>query len=509
LLLVAWRRRPHSRPTTATLVLATVLALLPAALASWHNSTQLGRLAGPSLNGGLNLFLGQTSTDGFFPVLPGLDLQDDPAGRDFLATRLGQEVPDAGAADRRWWAAAVARAREAPLAAAGGWALKMWRHLQDVPVAQVTPLAFWPAEAPVLRGLVVPWGLLVAAALAGMVAALAARRPPARRDDPDAAARAAAGTAPAAARDLAARLLPWLLAAGLLVAVQSLFFVVTRYRLVLVPLLAVAAGLGGLAAWSLVRQRAWARLGVVAGAVLAAVLVVQPWGLAAEQARRQGLEGANLARRLLVLAEAAPAPTGRAGPTADHAPPLRRRAETLLADATAVAPGQTDLWRLRVVNLHRLGRTRQALGVLTRGTMRAADPRPLALLRVGLLRSMGRLDEAEAQLQAELRATPDDPDLLHDLAVLRGQRGRWRAAAAAARRLQAAAPADARGWLDLAVAQARLGDRTAAVRTLRAGMGQVTDDQGRALLAENLRRLADGSGAPPDTGRAGPPPPPR
>lgn len=478
--LIWWRPArpaPSRRAARAiTLALAAALALLPPALASWHNTRVLGRPAGPSLNAGINLYLGQVSTDGFFPVLPDLDLEDDPAGRDYLAARRGEPVPDAGLADRAWLAEARRLILADPVAAAGRWLETVHRHLQAVEIAQVTPLALWPQAAPVLRALAAPWSLTAVLAGAALLALWPARRPPAR---PASEPSAALGSLWRAAW-------PWLLAAALLVAVQGLFFMVSRYRLVLVPLLAVPAGLGLLGIRLLLRQRAYGRLlAVAAGAVVLAILA-QPWGLRDDLARRTALQEANLARRLLVRAEQ------------EAVPGDRRRAEDLLASATAAVPARTDLWRLRAVNLHRLGQTDAAFAVLADGAMRAADPRPLALLRVGLLRATGRLDQAEALLLAELRTTPEDPDLLHDLAVLRGERGRWLAAAEAARRLLAAAPEDPRGWLDLAVSQARRGDRQAAVQTLREGMGRVPDARGRGLLAENLRRLADaGDGTDP------------
>ena len=197
-----------------------------------------------------------------------------------------------------------------------------------------------------------------------------------------------------------------------------------------------------------------------------------------------GLEAFNLASRELVLAQV------------DDDPDRRQRVDALLARTCTVAAGRVEPWRLRVLNLARAGRADEALRVLTEGTLLVADPAPLEWVRIGLLREMGRLDEAEAMARAYLQEHPDDPDMLHDLAVLQGQRGRWRDAAATAERLKTAAPADHRGWLDLGVALARLGRPEAAAATFREGLAHVPEGPARDLLAENLARLDEAGRRP-------------
>ncbi|MEZ4388042.1 MAG: tetratricopeptide repeat protein [Candidatus Krumholzibacteriia bacterium] len=107
-----------------------------------------------------------------------------------------------------------------------------------------------------------------------------------------------------------------------------------------------------------------------------------------------------------------------------------------------------------------------------------------------MVRDAGRLDQAESLMLAFLRDHPDDLDMRHDLAVLQGQRGRWPAAEATALGLQAAAPDDARGWLDQAMAQVRQGRPGDAAATLRRGLAVVPGADGRRLLELNLSRLS-------------------
>jgi len=269
----------------------------------------------------------------------------------------------------------------------------------------------------------------------------------------------------------------WAAAGGLLVVVQSVFFVVSRYRLVLAPIVVVLLGLGLVTVVALARggsRRVWLPPLV---ALPLAVLLVVPWGLAGTQRTWSGLEAFNEARRLLVLADARP--------DGDQ----REQAEALLRQTCAVAPERPGLWRLRADNLARSGRTVEALAVLSEGVMLVSDPVPLERSRIAVLRDAGRLDAAEALMAAFLREHPDDVDMLHDLVVLQGRRGRWPAALESARRLLTVAPADHRGWLDLAVALARLNRRDEAMAVLEDGLSRLPDGEGRALLAENLRRL--------------------
>lgn len=429
-----------------SLVLAVVLALVPVLLAVGVNSRLAGRLAGPSQNAGLNLYLGQQAeTGGLFTSLQGFDQARDPAGVDFLSARLGHDVAGPVAADELWRREAWRLVRQEPGRAILGWLRKLWLHGQALELSQVTPLGAWVQEAPLMRWLPVPWWLLVVAGVTGL--GLAVRG--------EAAWRRAA----------------WVLAASLviLVAVQSLFFVVSRYRLVLAPLLALLAGLGVLA-W----RPGWRGLPWLVGAVL----LVIPWGMAETRQLWQGLEAQNLARRYLAVA------------AHDQDEQARLRADALLDQACLAAPRRWQPWYERSRNLAALGRHRDALQVLGEGTTMADSPRRLEQLRIGIVREMGRPDQAESLMASYLSDWPDDLDMLNDLMVLQGQRGRWSAAEKTSRRLLELAPGSERGWLGLAASQMRRGKADQARETLTDGLQAVSDPQGRALLEANLQRLS-------------------
>lgn len=469
-LVAFWRRggrRSQRLPMSAVLI---ALVLLPCGLAVWHNSRLSGELVGPSLNAGLNLYLGQVASEqGLFTSLDGFDQERQPSGEGHLANQLGRPVSGPAEADRLWRQEAWRLAASDPGRAVRGWWRKVWLHVQAWEIAQVTPLSAWPAEAPVLRVLVVPWGLLALAGLAGAVAVLTLRR---------------------RAGDECSTTLPvttagWLAAALLLVAVQSLFFVVARYRLPLAMILAVLAGLGLLALVQLWSRHRWRGLAAPLLAVPVLALVIHPWGLATVRAQWSALEAANLARRLAVLAVASPDPADRGR--------LHERAEALLASASATVPGRQDVARLRAANLVDAGRPEAALAVLEAASARMDDPALLRRQRVGLLLALGRLDEAERTMREHIDRSGDDADMRHDLVVLLGRQGRWSEAATAARALQRSAPTDHRGWLGLGVALAAQGNRDDAVRVLREGLQRFTAEPARSQLAANLERIESSS----------------
>ena len=460
---VIWSAGGARQRRLVALGLLVALALGPTTLAAGYNSRLASRLASPSLNAGVNLYLGQVPTaGGLFVTLAGFDQEHDPSGQAYLESRLGRRLSGPAEADRVWLAEARDLIAADPGRALLGWCRKVWLHLQGWEIAQVTPLGAWPRHAPVLRTLVVPWGLLVVGALVGSTLTLSAGR-----------RGRGAGAAAIPVREI--RL--WAAAGGLLVAVQSVFFVVSRYRLVLAPILVVLLGLGLVTLVALARDGSRRSMLPALVALPLAVLLVLPWGLAGTQRTWSGLEAFNEARRLLVLADDQPG--------GDQ----REQAEALLRRTCAVAPERPGLWRLRADNLVRWGRTVDALAVLSEGIMIAGDPVPLERQRITMLRDTGRLPDAEALMTVYLREHPDDVDMLHDLVVLQGRRGRWPAALESAHRLRFLAPADHRGWLDLAVALTRLDRRDEALVVLEDGLRRLPAGEGRELLAENLRRL--------------------
>lgn len=455
--LAIWTSGAGRRPKgIATLVLLAAAAapLLPAAV---HNSVLAGRPVGPTLNGGVNLYIGNgPEANGFYVVAVPGDWRRDPAGTDFLAGRLGLEEVSLAAADSIWTRAALDAVRERPGRALGLWVTKVWLHLQAWEIDQLTPLAGWTREVPLLRVLAVPYGLLVVLGLAGLAAT--------------------AGALPAA------RLWAWSL--GLLVAAQSVFFVVSRYRLVLVPLLCLGAAAGVILLATLAARGRRPVLGagplpVWAGTAVLVALVTIPWGLAEVRALWLPLAQANEALRWGLLGEA------------EQDPVALGRAVDLYRAAVAGHAREPGPWLGLAATLKAQGERREAEKVLTGALLQVRHDLELRRMLVGLLLEDGRRSDALVQAQALLRAYPDDAETLHNTTVLLAGLGNLRAALAHAEQLAAAHPEDVRAALDLGVILARSGRPDEARAAFLQGLRHHPDNPD---LKRNLELLDGGQG---------------
>ncbi len=163
-------RSSRSWRAVALPVLATlILVVLPFTV---FNSVRAGRPVPPALNGGVNLYLGNgPGASGFFRVIPGYDLEKDPSGTEYLSRAFGQTIPDAWTANRIWTAEARAAMLTDPVRVLGLWAQKIRLHLVGIEIPQISAFSAWPRQAPILRGLFVPWAFLAGAGLAGGVLA--------------------------------------------------------------------------------------------------------------------------------------------------------------------------------------------------------------------------------------------------------------------------------------------------------------------------------------------------
>ena len=459
------RRHHERRLRLRVALLMTVTALLVVTPAVLHNSHQAGRLAGISLNGGLNLYLGLSPPAGGLFVTPaGMNAENDPAGIAYLSEELGVALTGPAAAEDIWAQRAWQSIRENPGRIPGLWLKKIWLHLQGWEIAQITPLSAWPRASWPLRALVVPYSLLATLGLTGLVL-LGWRVVPLR---------------------------PWLLALVLLVAGQSVFFVVSRYRLVIVPMLCLGAGLG-LAALA----ATWRSNGVVISATAAgsspprirphhyllvmvlAGLVVWPWSLKTERDLWVQLERENEAVRWGRWALRAESTAVERQNSLERAAQLYR--QSIAADATRWPP-----YRALSRVLAAADSNAAAVRVLDEGVLYTLQPDPLRREAILLLLQTGRQGEAIDRIPAYLRDHPADPDMLHNYAVLLSQTGRLPLALEVAGRLRDLVPTDPRGYIDLGILLARSGDQAAAERVFSEGLRRFPDN---TQLAHNLARL--------------------
>jgi tetratricopeptide (TPR) repeat protein len=275
---------------------------------------------------------------------------------------------------------------------------------------------------------------------------------------------------------------PWLLAALLVIAVQSLFFVVGRYRLVLLPAfaLATAAGLQALAA---ARGRRLLGAALVAGV---AVIVVWPWGLGFAREQLQVSSDENLAVRWTHLGSARRAGGDHHGAAAAWSQASLRYDRALQRHPDAVT-SRLEAARLRVV----LSDTLAALALIEGHPRGLAADIELPRLGSNLLLASRRLGDAVRHLEAALAHEPHDPVLLFNLTLALLHLNEPAAALPYTDRLRRAEPHLPRA--DLLAAQAHLarGDPDAARRVLREGLQRLPQQAELRGLLERLDR--DGS----------------
>ena len=427
---VGWRPEGpglRRRLTPVVLLLGGGAAVLAPAIV--HNTKLAGRLSPPTLNAGVNLYIGNgPEANGFYvAAIPG-DWRRDPAGRAFLAQRLDLPAVSLAQADSIWGAEARRQILADPGRALGLWVRKVRLHLQGWEIDQLTPLAAWPQAAPALKLLPVSYALIAALALGGAVLAASGRPRP------------------------GGIVVVWILLSAALIAGQSLFFVVSRYRLVLVPLLALLAG-SGLRRFFEPPPARWLPKTL---AVLVPVLLVIPWGLGAVRSHLGAMALANEARRWAELG--ASGETGETGAEALH------RARDLYRSALAQgADGPAPWLGLAMLEMD-LGRAVEAEKVLRDGLDAVPDNLDLQKALIARLLQEGGEAEALPLALATLRAHPRDADTLHNSAVLLAGAGRLEEALLQAEDLAAGQPGDVRGYIDRGVILARLG-RPAEART--------------------------------------------
>ncbi len=442
---LAWKaeRDPLRRRLAAALVIGVAAAVLAPAVVL--NSRAVGRLMPPTVNGGVNLYIGNgPEANGFYvAVIPG-DWRHDPAGRTYLAEHLDTGPLSLAQADSIWAAAARGTMADRPGRTLALWFKKIWLHLQGWEIAQLTPLEAWPREVPLLRWLPVPYGILAALGLGAVLVLVLGRIP-----------------GPWS----------WTILAGALIAGQSLFFVVSRYRLVLVPVLVLLGG--------------WLVSQVLAGPrrrhliALAAIPVVLPWGMGDVARLWQALEKANEARRWAKIGAADSSITNLA------------RSEMLFENALESGGSTPASWLGLAAVRGELGDAEGSLDALARGMEAFPGNTDLARARIARLLAGGRPAEALPLLGQVLAAHPRDADALHNLAVLLAGSGDFAGALARAEALAEAHPGDPRGFLDRGVILARLGRAGEAAEVFAEGLRR---HPGHPDLLRNLERVGRETG---------------
>ncbi len=450
-LLVLWRCKMPPLERSIRLGLFGVMLVVVIAAPVIHNSRLTGHLSAPSLNGGLNLYLGNgPQATGLGTSLPG-DWLNDPAGTAELARRLQKDSVTVAEADQLWRRLATEAMVEDPIRVLGLGLKKMHLQTQAWEMDQVTSLDGWRQEVPLLGVLFLPWWVLVIPAFWGLVSVV--------RNSP---------------RNLL------LIPAGALLSLmvfQSLFFVVSRYRMVLVPILCLLALAGILEAMRVVRTSGplAARLLKAFPVLIVSILLVIPWGLNSVRSAWEPLTLANHAQRWAVLG------------SVEKDPLALQRAVEIYGASVDQWPDQSGPYLGYAAVLRELDRPAEADEIVEQGIQRVAANLDLRRELLAVHLAAGRLNQALDAGQRLLRDYPHDAETLHNVSVLLARRGQLDEAVVMARRLINAHPAQAQGYVDLGILLVRAGQVDQAREIFQQGL---VANPGNPLLTKNLNRIA-------------------
>ncbi len=424
-------------------------------------------------NAGLNFYIGNgpEATGGY--VKPkGLDVYEDPSGRGLLSRRLGRAV-SAREADRIWMKAGTDPVRADPARFLSLLVRKAVFYAGAVEIPQIENFEFQKRESRLvarLDELPISFGLL--GPLSGVGVALLLVR--ARRRE-----------------ERWRRLLPPLLFVALYSAAIVLFFVVSRYRLPVVPILLAFAAV------ALVRGA-----GALRGAARAAAAGVT------RAAAASALATAGLFAALSLLVNGNPYRVSeRSGFAQCHyrlgiVARQEGRVDAALAEYRSAidldpgyAPSRVNLAEILIARGDRSG----ALAQLREAAR--IDPKyAKARYNLGVAAAqVGEWDEAAVAFDAARRLAPSEPDSWFGFGAVRFRSGDWTAAGDAFREMSASAAA--RGEREKAARAedlARLAAREEALEAAAPGRGPREDARSAALwalvgdapLAERMLRAA-------------------
>jgi 4-amino-4-deoxy-L-arabinose transferase-like glycosyltransferase len=435
----------------AALLLGTVLVVAPVTL---RNLLVGGDLVLISSNAGINLRIGQQVRYGgrFGPVDDLLSVKGDPTQQRALEVEAGRSLK-ASEVSRRHLELALKEAFDAPLATVVHYARKAYRFWNGYEQPQITSWRVWRERLFSLRLLVVPFALIAAAGLLGFFDM----------------------------RGRARRFLA-VLVGGYFVSLWP-FFPTARYRLPLVPLLAVAAAVFLIETVRALRRRNARRSALRITALASGIVLLWPAWLAlphADEAWQVAMHDASRAadtgdiQRVEAAAKEAEALLPNSPETQFRLASYFERIGALeesyarLERAYAGSPGNPLILQHLGINLEHQGRLSAAAAAFAAAA--AADTVWADPLRrqADVLRRLGDPAAAIASLRRAIERQPGDPALRSNLASLLAEIGRSDEARIQLDELTRAFPLYLPGWFNLALLEYRAG-RIQAARAALAG----------------------------------------
>jgi len=423
-----WRR---ARTAAVALAAVCVLVMAPAIAKTWSVSRSLSVQG----YGGLNLYIGNS------PLHDGRPTFRLGAGWDGLnADALRAGVADPAAQDRYYIQKTIGEVRRHPVAFVKLIGMKMLWLVQSEEVRDSHSFYFFTDRAPLLR--VLPrWALLFPLACVGGILLVARRLQPS-----------------------AALLLAYAAAAS---ATTVFLVVATRYRLPLVPALAIAAGAGSVALFDGVMARRAREVVQYAGAIVAAVvishLVTDP-------------HDTNLAEEWAL--------TGSSLITEHNLP----EAEAAYRRALSLDPQSSLAWDGLGLVHYDAGRLTDARQALSRAVALGAE-NSHALFHLALVDEReGKLADAAAGYRRAVDLSPDDADMTRHLATALGMLGRSADALEQMRRVVELDQTNGEAWLDVCLLSLDVRDVPAAAAALERAREFGAQPERLAFAADALDR---------------------
>jgi Tfp pilus assembly protein PilF len=426
---LAARRPAQSGPRRIHALTFLALVMLPVVPVTLYNFSAAGQPVAIATYSGLNFYIGNhLGSDGTSAKLPGAR-QDWWGMMDDAQIQAEQEAGRPLAAGEQsgfWWRKAGSEILASPVAWAALMARKTIFLLQGIELSNNLDFYYFAHRSTLLAFLVpagpifFPWGLFIVPAFAGLLAGL----------------RNGGGPAILALFALSSA------------AAVILFFVTERYRLPLVPVVAIFAATGLAFLWRQVRGTGWRSRGAVALLVIPGLLLANvDWFGHAPHSEAPGLFAMASAYEREMLTASAD----------------RYYRAAIESDPTFVQ-AYNDLGLLQVD----LGEFEPAIQTLTAGAAVAPnDPRLRYNLAYAYLVA-GRADSAIPLLRTVVQAEPDNLEALNNLGTACNLTARFDSAAACYRRLIDRDPGYPTACLGLGWALAGLGQGDSARVYLRA-----------------------------------------
>lgn len=370
------------------------LSLLPLAV---HQTRTTGRLQVLTLNGGLNLYLGNNPwARGLYSVPPGVDLEHDITAARSASILAGRRL-DLAQADRFWGDRARRFLIENPGRALWLWGRKALLYLSPHEIPQIEDVSVLRRASLPLRVAWIDFRWILPLSVLGLLVAL--RRPRGTGGAPKA---GPALRGPGESSGRPPRIAPWIWICLIGWVATTVFFATGRYRIPFLPGFLGLAGLGVAAAWSWVGERRAPRWGM---AVLPAVVALQLLLPAYPREKAASFDAYQLGIRLARLG---------------------RVEEALQAhrEAARLWPESGEAWHGIGVALVRLGRLPEAAEAYRQALQRTPDS---AVTRYNLGSVLGRMgDHAGAlrEFHGAVSLDPLDPSFRTDYAIALANNGR-------------------------------------------------------------------------------------